>query len=72
MATVIPFPRSRTPRDPLVAHMIRVGIPVNRENYIAHNWPGDAMPEEWTAEHEDMLPPELQDWPAFYGEVEEG
>jgi hypothetical protein len=51
--------------------MIRVGIPVNRENYIAHNWPGDAMPEEWTAEHEDMLPPELQDWPAFYGEVEE-
>jgi hypothetical protein len=73
MADVIPFPRSRAPRDPLVAHMVRLGIPVNRENYVDLAYPGDDMPteEEWTAEHEAMLPDELQDWDTFYKRLEE-
>jgi hypothetical protein len=36
-------------------------------------YPGDDMPteEEWTAEHEAMLPDELQDWDTFYKRLEE-
>lgn len=42
-------------------------IPVTRENYIGHAWPGDDMPEVWTNEHEAMLPRELQDWSQVEG-----
>jgi hypothetical protein len=73
MVTIIPFPRSRAPRDPLVEHLISMGIPVNRENYIDLAYPGEDMPseDEWTGEHEACLPDELQDWDAFYKRLEE-
>jgi len=46
----------------------RAGLPYTRENYIRFNW-GRAVPDaEWTAEHEDELPPELQDWSRFSAE----
>jgi hypothetical protein len=70
MTTVIPFPNSRAPGHPVVEHMQRRGIPVTRENFIALNWPG-GKPDPWEADHEADLPDELQDWTAFYGEVEE-
>jgi hypothetical protein len=52
----------RPPADPLVEWLESMNIPVTRENYINHNWPGDDMPEEWTGEHEAQLPRELQNW----------
>jgi len=43
--------------------MRRLGIPLTRDNFIAFNWP--EPPEEWTAEHEEELPAQLQDWAQF-------
>jgi hypothetical protein len=51
--------------EPLIEWLESMNIPVTRENYISHSWPGDDMPEEWTNEHEAMLPRELQDWSVF-------
>jgi hypothetical protein len=44
--------------DPVLALMLREGIPLTRENYIAVNWLGDP-PDPWT--DEDELPEFLQD-----------
>ena len=49
--------------DPVKAGMIRDGVPITRDNYIGRNWGEE--PEEWTAEHEEALPEELQDWERF-------
>jgi len=43
--------------------MKRAGVEVTRENYIDLNW-GSPLPE-WTAELENELPKELQDWSRF-------
>jgi hypothetical protein len=63
MGDVIALMRHRQSRkDPVVQWLVSMNIPVTRENYITHNWPGPDMPEEWTGEHEAELPEELQDW----------
>jgi hypothetical protein len=54
--------------DSFARHLRRNGIPVTRENYIDMAYPGDTMPEVWTAEHEEMLPAALRDWSVFEGE----
>ncbi len=41
--------------DPGLESMLRKGMPLTREDYIAHSFGGD-IPEEWTAEHEMSLP----------------
>lgn len=41
--------------SPVLEHMVKHGVPLTRENYIAMNW-GGAAPGEWTAEHEADLP----------------
>jgi hypothetical protein len=56
----LPRRRAMARKDPLVERMEIVGIPVTRENYIEQNWAGLDMPAEWTAEHEDMLPGDMQ------------
>lgn len=54
--------------DDIITLMKKAGIPVTRQNYIEANW-GEPLPE-WTAEHEQQLPPQLQDWSLF--EVKDG
>jgi hypothetical protein len=39
--------------------MLKRGEPITRENFIANNW-GD-MPDPWTAEHEQEMPPDLRE-----------
>lgn len=41
--------------DPMVQTLIKLGIPVTRENYLEIAYP-KGLPEEWTAEHETELP----------------
>jgi hypothetical protein len=53
-------PHRSGPKDPVVEWLESMNIPVTRENYIDHNWPGNDMPDEWTGEHEAQLPRELQ------------
>jgi hypothetical protein len=43
---------------PTLRHMIKYGVPITRENYIASNW--GTQPEDWGAEHEAELPPHLR------------
>jgi len=38
--------------------------PVTRDNYIGLEY-GSVIPDPWTAEHEQELPVELQDWSKF-------
>jgi hypothetical protein len=40
--------------DAPLLHMLQHNMPLNRETYIAMNWPDE--PEEWTAEHEEQVP----------------
>jgi hypothetical protein len=40
--------------SPVLQAMVRYGVPLSRENYIAANWP-DGAPEPWGAEHEEQL-----------------
>jgi hypothetical protein len=56
--------------DDSIAKYIRdvLKLPVDRETYILVNWMGDP-PVNWTAEDEDQLPEELQDWSWFWDEV---
>jgi hypothetical protein len=49
--------------DGFVKMMEKAGVEVTRENYINLVW-GEPLPE-WTAELEDELPEELQDWSLF-------
>lgn len=41
------------------------GQAYTRENYIRANWGRDVPWEEWTGEHEQELPEDLQDWSLF-------
>jgi hypothetical protein len=52
------------PGDSGVRTLIRDGRPVTRENYVTRNWM-DGPPDPWTAEDEEQLPPQLQDWSQF-------
>lgn len=45
--------------DAMTRSMQARGIPVTRANYLYEAY-GDEMPDPWTAEHESMLPDELQ------------
>jgi hypothetical protein len=45
--------------DPLVETMIRLGIPVTRDNYLEMAYP-EGIPEQWTAELEADLPDALR------------
>jgi len=47
-----------TPYDGITRALQLCGLAYTRENYIALNWPDGV--EEWTAEHEEELPPDLQ------------
>jgi len=47
--------------DGAIADMLRLGIPITRENYIKLNH-FTGVPAKWTAEHEEELPEPLQDW----------
>jgi hypothetical protein len=49
--------------DGIRRRLQRAGLPWTRENYIRFNW--GVVPEEWTAEHEEELPQELQDCSIF-------
>ena len=40
--------------DPILQTMLRRGVPLTREAYVAMNWPDE--PEEWTPEHEEQMP----------------
>jgi hypothetical protein len=43
--------------DPVLAHMIRYGLPLNRKTWIEVNYGGDSeMPHPWTAEDEMEVP----------------
>jgi hypothetical protein len=42
--------------DPVLAHMIEFGLPLNRQTWIDVNW-GSEVPKPWTAEDEAQLPP---------------
>ena len=48
------------PIDPLLDLMITNNVPITRENYLKLMFFDD--PPEWTAELEDQIPAELQDW----------
>jgi hypothetical protein len=49
--------------DLILERMRRLGMTIDRENYIWCNWGAD--PPEWTAELEAELPEELRDWSQF-------
>jgi hypothetical protein len=54
------------PESPVFALMRRHRIPITRENFIAISYMGSPPTEEdWSAEDEDGLPPELQDFSRF-------
>jgi len=54
--------------DGTIEALRRAGIPVTRENYIDRVTNFGEL--EWTAEHEAMLPPELQNWDALEAEYQ--
>ena len=56
--------RPGTSNDVVLNYMIKYGVPITRENYIAMAYGNTAL-EEWTPEHESMLPHELQDMDQF-------
>lgn len=41
--------------DPILAHMIQHGMPLDRQTWINLNW-GSEVPKPWTAEDEAQLP----------------
>lgn len=45
--------------DPVIEYMQEYNIPMTREKYIALYYM-DKMPEEWTEEHEEMLPEQFR------------
>lgn len=45
--------------DPIVEYLEEIGVPVTRENYLNFAYP-DGLPEDYGAELEAELPPELQ------------
>lgn len=45
--------------DPVIATMIRLTLPITRENYLEIAYL-EGLPEEWTAELEAELPEPLQ------------
>ena len=52
--------RARLGSQSVIRSLDRRGLPLTRQNYINALWE-DHVPEgEWTAEHEDTLPRELQ------------
>lgn len=53
-----------TDQYPLLDWMQENGIPVTRENYIVLDYLGE-LPKDWTPEHEEELPEQLQDWDRF-------
>ena len=48
-------------RDPVLQTMHEHAIPMKRTNYIQLAYWGE-IPDPFTAEHEQQLPVELQDW----------
>ena len=49
--------------DSIILAMKESGVPVTREHYIDFAYMGDPPPpEEWGAELEAQLPPQLQDF----------
>jgi hypothetical protein len=50
--------------------MLKMGIPITRENYIIQNW--QPVPEDWDVELESELPRFLQDWTQFGPEFDRG
>ena len=51
---------SLTGEYPILRRMIRHGVPLTRDNYIALNW-GPDLPKDWNGEHEHDIPPFLRD-----------
>ena len=50
--------------SPVAQCLGRNGVPLNRENYIAANWPG-GVPDPWTGDHEaELLAPSLRAYEA--------
>ncbi|HEV3444711.1 MAG TPA: hypothetical protein VG099_08720, partial [Gemmataceae bacterium] len=47
--------------SPILAHMIKHGMPLNRQTWIDLNW-GSEVPDPWTAEDEDQVPRPWQRW----------
>ena len=45
----------------LLHRMRASGVPVTRQHYIELAW-GASVPATWTADHEELLPIDLQDW----------
>jgi hypothetical protein len=58
MALRHPTGISKKDHDPLLAYMVKKGIPLTRKNYLDLAYP-DNMPE-WTPELEAELPLQLQ------------
>lgn len=49
--------RQAAKTDPVLAHMIRYGLPLNRKTWIEVNYGGDSeIPKPWTAEDEMEVP----------------
>jgi hypothetical protein len=47
--------------DPVLAHMIKYGLPLNRKTWIETNYGGDSeIPKPWTAEDEAEVPPSFR------------
>ena len=55
--------------DIIVNWLNKYGLPVNRKNYIDVMFP-DGLPSPWTAEHEEQLPEDLQDWNSVQDDTE--
>jgi hypothetical protein len=51
--------------DLIIERLKKLGGPITRERYIWNAYP-DGAPVPWSAEAEDDLPPELQNWERFY------
>lgn len=45
--------------DPFIRRMKELGLPVTRERWISMNY-GIDIPDPWTWEHEEELPPSLR------------
>ena len=57
-----PVPFDKVPGEhSLITSMRRHGIEPTRQNAIRLAWGRDVPDEEWTPEHEEQLPPELQE-----------
>ena len=46
--------------DPVEAYLKELGRPLTRENWLHVNYLFTPMPEPWTQEDENELPPQLQ------------